>query len=153
MMPGLVALVASGDEVEVHVTGTQAVDEPAACPRHSIFRIASLTKPIGAVLAMLLVEDGVLDLDDRVDPTCPSSPAGGCCAPSSRSSTTPCRPAGITVHDLLTNRLGFGSLMVAPDCSRSSGPRWSTSCGRWDRRGRRRRTAPTSGSGPSARFR
>ena len=47
--------------------GTRAVDDPAPLRRDAIFRIASLTKPIVAVLAMALVDDGLLRLDERVD--------------------------------------------------------------------------------------
>jgi CubicO group peptidase (beta-lactamase class C family) len=35
--------------------------------RDAIFRIASMTKPITAVAAMMLVEDGKLALDEPVD--------------------------------------------------------------------------------------
>src|SRR5689334_9492069 len=67
-VPGLVALVGHGPEiVDVAVLGTPAVDDPTPLQRDAIFRIASLTKPIVAVLAMILVDDGVLRLDDRVD--------------------------------------------------------------------------------------
>lgn len=64
-LPGVVALVARGDDVEVAVLGHQGTDG-APMRRDSIFRGASITKPLTAALAMLLVEDGLLDLDAPV---------------------------------------------------------------------------------------
>ncbi len=61
-IPGLVALVAHRDEVRVVVLGERSLDGPPMT-RDTIFRIASLTKPILAVATMSLVEDGLLDLD------------------------------------------------------------------------------------------
>jgi CubicO group peptidase (beta-lactamase class C family) len=77
--------------------------------RDTIFRIASMTKPILATATMMLVEDGTLTLEEPVDRLLPelgnrrvlrridgplddTVPAG--------------RP--ITVEDLLTNRMGYG---------------------------------------------
>ena len=79
-MPGLVALVARGDDVHVEVLGHAALDDPAPLRRDAIFRIASLTKPIAAAGAMLLVDDGVLSLSDPVDAFCPNWRTGACCA-------------------------------------------------------------------------
>jgi CubicO group peptidase (beta-lactamase class C family) len=47
-MPGLVALVGRGDDVHVEVLGTLAFGQPAPMRRHTIFRIASITKPVTA---------------------------------------------------------------------------------------------------------
>ena len=55
-LPGLVALVGRGDDVHVATLGTPAFGDPAPLRRDAIFRIASITKPITTVAAMLLVE-------------------------------------------------------------------------------------------------
>ncbi len=57
-VPGLVALVARGDQVHVEALGTLAV-AGAPVARDSIFRIASTTKPItgAATMALRLVYD------------------------------------------------------------------------------------------------
>ena len=47
-LPGLVALMARGDEVHVEVLGARSVGDPAPMRRDTIFRIASITKPITA---------------------------------------------------------------------------------------------------------
>ena len=66
-MPGLVALVSRNDDVHVEELGTLAFDNPAPMRRDTIFRIASITKPMTAATLMLLVEDGTVGLDDVVD--------------------------------------------------------------------------------------
>src|SRR5260221_7801633 len=65
-IPGAVALVARGDRTEVAVTGSVAIGG-AAMARDSIFRLASVTKPITAAAVMILVEDDRINLDDPVD--------------------------------------------------------------------------------------
>ena len=66
-MPRYVALVASGGRVWVDVVGAKAFEKSDPMQRDDIFRIASLTKPIAAVGALVLVERGVLRLDEPVD--------------------------------------------------------------------------------------
>jgi len=56
-MPGLVALVSHHDHVHVETLGTLSFGRPAPMKRDTIFRIASLSKPITAVAAMILVEE------------------------------------------------------------------------------------------------
>src|SRR5690348_4169124 len=66
-VPGAVALVAVGDEVEVAVAGSVDTDGTAPMARDTVFRIASITKPITAAAVMMLVDDGRLGLDDPVE--------------------------------------------------------------------------------------
>src|SRR5579863_1531913 len=66
-MPGLAALVSHHDDVHVETLGTMAFGEPAPMQRDSIFRIASITKPIVAVAAMILVEQCKLRLDQSIE--------------------------------------------------------------------------------------
>src|SRR3712207_3334239 len=69
-VPGLVTLIGRRDAVHVEAIGAQAAGgDPMR--RDTIFRIASLTKPIAAVAAMILVEQCKLRLDDPVDPWLP----------------------------------------------------------------------------------
>ncbi|NEE30466.1 beta-lactamase family protein, partial [Streptomyces sp. SID7982] len=58
-MPGAVALVARGERVEAVSAGTAGLAGSAPMRRDSLFRIASITKPIVAAAAMTLVEDGL----------------------------------------------------------------------------------------------
>jgi CubicO group peptidase (beta-lactamase class C family) len=66
-VPGLVALVARGGQVHVTSAGHKAIGDAAPIGREAIFRIASLTKPITGVAAMLLIEDGAMALSDPVE--------------------------------------------------------------------------------------
>jgi CubicO group peptidase (beta-lactamase class C family) len=107
-VPGAVGLVARGDQVEVAAVGSATVGG-APMTRDSIFRIASLTKPVTAAATMMLVEDGLVALADPIarwlpelaDPVVvrtPASPVGDV-VPASRP---------ITVFDLLSSRAGYG---------------------------------------------
>jgi CubicO group peptidase (beta-lactamase class C family) len=107
---GVVWLVARDGQVEVGVSGKLTRDEPAAVDRDSIFRIASMTKPIVAAGALVLVEECRLRLDDSVEDLLPeladrrvlTDARGPIDGP-----TVPAR-APITVRDVLTFRLGLG---------------------------------------------
>ena len=70
-MPGLVALVSRDDDVHVEALGTLAVGNSAPMRRDTIFRIASISKPVTAVAAMILVEECKLRLSDSIEPWLP----------------------------------------------------------------------------------
>ena len=70
-LPGAVALLTHGDDVEVAVVGSHDLEGTAPMARDSIFRIASITRPITAATVMMLVEDGRLGLDAPIDPWLP----------------------------------------------------------------------------------
>jgi CubicO group peptidase (beta-lactamase class C family) len=76
--------------------------------RDSIFRIASMTKPVTAVAVLALAEDGVLRLDDPLDRWLPEL-ADRRVMIDPRGSVADTVPAARqpTVHDALTFRLGW----------------------------------------------
>ena len=76
-VPGAVGLIARGDRVEVEAAGSADVDGTCPMARDSIFRVASITKPIIAAAVMMLVEDGRIALEDPVGQWLPelASPA------------------------------------------------------------------------------
>ncbi|MEV0608716.1 serine hydrolase domain-containing protein [Polymorphospora rubra] len=114
-VPGLVALVSRRDEVHVEAVGTTAVDGDTPMRRDTIFRITSMTKPVTAVAAMILVEECVLRLDDPVDRWLPELADRRVLnrVDGPLDDTVPAeRP--LTLRDLLTMRMGFGHPMVAP---------------------------------------
>src|SRR5262249_46702424 len=115
-IPGLVALVSRDDEVHVEVLGTLSVGGRIPMQRDTIFRIASLTKPITAVAAMILVEECKLRLDESIEPWLPELANRRVLKSISLQpdDTVPALRA-ITVRDLLTYRMGFGSVMAMPD--------------------------------------
>ena len=107
-VPGAVGLMAPGDRVEV-AAGSADVDGTSPMARDSIFRIASITKPITAAAVMMLVEDGRIALEDPVRQWLPelASPAVVRTPASAVDDVVPAvRP--ITVADLLTFRAGYG---------------------------------------------
>ena len=113
---GVAWLVARDGQVEAGLAGTLTRGEPVAVGRDSLFRISSMTKPIVAVAALILVEECRLRLDDPVDELLPEladrrvliDPRGPIDGP-----TVPAR-APITVRDVLTFRLGLGMDFEAP---------------------------------------
>jgi CubicO group peptidase (beta-lactamase class C family) len=115
-MPGLVALVSHHDDVHVETLGTMSFSDPAPMKRDTIFRIASITKPITAVAAMILVEECKLQLDDSIEPWLPEL-ASRRVLKSISSDLADTVPAirAITLRDLLTYRMGFGSVMAMPN--------------------------------------
>ena len=114
-VPGLVALVSHRDHVHVEALGTLAFDGAAPMQRDTIFRAGSIVKPVTAAAAMLLVEDCRLRLDDPVDTWLPELANRRVLRTlaSSLDDTVPAQRA-ITLRDLLTSRMGFGSVMAMP---------------------------------------
>jgi len=114
-LPGLVSLVARGDDVRVDTIGTPSFTDDTPLSRQAIFRIASLTKPIVAVAALALVEEGVLDLKEPIDHLVPELASRRVLRSldAELDDTVPAhRP--ILLEDLLSYRLGFGSVMAPP---------------------------------------
>jgi CubicO group peptidase (beta-lactamase class C family) len=100
-VPGAAALVAHGEAVEIAGVGEL---EP-----QSIVRIASTTKPITASAVMLLVDEGLVALDDPIARWLPelASPQVVRTPESAIDDVVPAtRP--VTVEDLLTFRAGWG---------------------------------------------
>jgi CubicO group peptidase (beta-lactamase class C family) len=115
-MPGLVALVSRGDDAHVEALGAMSFRHPAPMRRDSIFRIASITKPIVAAATMILLEECKLRLDNSVEPWLPELANRRVLKTiaSQLDDTVPAQRA-ITVRDLLTYCMGFGSVMAMPD--------------------------------------
>ena len=114
-VPGIVTLVSRRGEVHVGALGMKAIGESEPMQRDTIFRIASVTKPIVAAAAMILVEECALRLDEPVDPWLPELANRQVlrAIDSPLDDTVPSnRP--ITLRDLLTFRLGIGAVMVFP---------------------------------------
>src|SRR5580658_4767471 len=64
---GVVTLVWRNGEVRhVAALGMRDIEHSLPMQRDTIFRIASMTKPITSVLALILLEEGKLRLDDPI---------------------------------------------------------------------------------------
>ncbi|GGT89136.1 serine hydrolase domain-containing protein [Streptomyces violascens] len=108
-VPGAVGLVACGDRVECAVAGSLDAGGASPMARDSIFRIASIGKPVTAAALMMLVDDGRIALDDPVARWLPelASPMVVRTPSSPVDDVVPAERA-ITVADLLTFRAGYG---------------------------------------------
>ncbi|HET7095723.1 MAG TPA: serine hydrolase, partial [Thermomicrobiales bacterium] len=109
--PGLLFLVAQGSEVHAEAIGMTSFERREPMRRDTIFRITSMTKPITAAAAMMLVEAGKLALDEPVDRLLPELADRRVLKriDGPLDETVPAKRP-ITVRDLLTFRLGFGLL-------------------------------------------
>ncbi|MFF4318007.1 serine hydrolase domain-containing protein [Streptomyces sp. NPDC001568] len=107
--PGAVALVAREGRTECVAVGDAEAGGGTPMARDSLFRIASLTKPVTAAAVMMLIEEGRLapaapvrrwlpELASPMVVRTPGSPVDDV-VPASRA---------ITVEDLLTFRAGYG---------------------------------------------
>ncbi|WP_199552212.1 serine hydrolase [Streptomyces sp. N35] len=117
-IPGLVALVSRGGETHVEALGTMRHEGGAPMRRDTIFRMASVSKPVTMAATMVLLDECRMRLDDPVDEWLPEladrkvlkRPEGPL------DETVPAnRP--ITVRDLMTCTMGLGmdfELMQSP---------------------------------------
>ena len=110
-VPGLVALVACGDQVHVDALGTLAAGGRPV-ERTSLFRIASTTKPITAAATLALVREGLLELDEPVDRLLPELENRRVLRrmDGPLDDALPA-DAPVTVRGLLTFTFGFGMVM------------------------------------------
>lgn len=103
---GMVTLVARDKTiVDVHATGFQDVENKTPMRPDTIFRIASMSKPITSVAIMMLYEEGKLSLTDQVARFIPAfrqqrvvGQDGGATEAARR---------GMTIRDLLSHRSGL----------------------------------------------
>jgi len=115
-IPGLVALVHQRGREHVEAIGTLALDGNTPMRRDTIFRLASMTKPVTAVGAMILVEECQLRLDDPIDTWLPELKDRQVLRTieSPLDDTVPAKRR-ITLRDLFTFRSGYGEVaFVAP---------------------------------------
>jgi CubicO group peptidase (beta-lactamase class C family) len=112
---GMVGLTGQGEACEVFPVGDQAIGGPPV-QRDTIYRIASMTKPITAVAAMMLVDEGRLALHEPIDRLMPEMADRRVLRTltSEIDDTVPAeRP--ITLEDVLTFRLGLGIVFGSPE--------------------------------------
>jgi CubicO group peptidase (beta-lactamase class C family) len=111
---GAVSLVARrGHIVLFEAVGKADIEEGRPMREDSLFRIASMTKPIVSLAVLMLHEEGRFLLDDPVSRFIPELgklrvavvPEGVVVAPEALETVPAARE--ITIHDLLTHRSGF----------------------------------------------
>ena len=115
-LSGAVALIGRGPHAEVVAVGDQSFEAPRLLQRDSLFRITSMTKPITAAATLMLVDEGRLQLGERIDRWLPelAHPRVLRNINGALDDTVPATRA-ITVEDLLTFRCGFGLVLNDAD--------------------------------------
>lgn len=110
--PGVVSVVADARAERVEAIGvtTAGGDEPMR--RDTPFRITSMTKPMVAAVAMMLVDDGTISLADPVERFLPELADQRVLAriDGPLDETVPARRP-VTVEDLLTFKMGYGHIL------------------------------------------
>ena len=107
--PGLVALLAEEGQTRVFAMGSMSLEGQSPVRLDTIFRIASMTKPITAAAAMMLVEEGKLSLEEPIERLAPELAHRHVLKriDGPLDDTVPANRA-ITLEDVLTFRLGWG---------------------------------------------
>jgi CubicO group peptidase (beta-lactamase class C family) len=116
--PGVVAAVGRGGEGYVAAAGVMAVGGPPMRP-DTLFRIASITKPVTAAVVLSLAEDGLVGLEEPVDRLLPElADRRVLRRPDGPLTDTIEAERAVTTRDLLTFTWGFGmqgAMFTAPE--------------------------------------
>lgn len=109
-IPNLIGLIARGDQTHIFPLGRMSRDAGAAAVgRDAIFRIASMTKPLTAAAAMMLVEEGKLRFDEPIERLAPELANRQVLrAPGAELTDTVPANRPITLEDVMSFRLGWG---------------------------------------------
>ena len=103
---GVVTLVVrDGKTVDIHATGYQDLGSSTPMRTDTIFRIASMTKPMTSVAVMMLYEEGKLFLTDPVSKFIPAFKSMQVLEPKAEKPVPATR--AITIRDLLSHRSGL----------------------------------------------
>ncbi|MBL8769947.1 MAG: beta-lactamase family protein [Phenylobacterium sp.] len=118
LLSGMVTLVwRKGEIVQLNTIGQRDIARGLPMERDTIFRIASMTKPVTSVAIMQLVEEGKLRLEDPITKWIPEL-GGMVVLEEATGPVDKTRPAhrDITVEDLLTHRAGlaYGFTSMGP---------------------------------------
>ena len=111
-VPGTVTLVAqNGRIVHFEARGVMDIETKRPMAKDTIFRLASLTKPVTTVAVLMLVEEGKLRLNDPISKFIPAYA-------DVKVAVTPARTVAVsrpvTIRDLLTHTSGFVSPAQIP---------------------------------------
>ncbi|MDW3651524.1 MAG: serine hydrolase domain-containing protein [Bacteroidia bacterium] len=118
-LPGIEAMVIRGGKI-VHNSriGFEDLEKKQPLREGQIFRMASMTKPVTAVAAMILYQEGKFKLDDPVSKYIPefaNTQVLDSLNPEDYSRTTVPANRELTVRNLLTHSSGLGYGFVQPE--------------------------------------
>src|SRR6185436_156953 len=111
--PGIVAAVSKNGASRVVAIGSQGFGDERPMQRDTIFRIASITKPVVAAAALALVEEGRFRLEEPIDRLVPELANRHVLRrlDGPLDDTVPAKRP-ILVRDLLTFTMGMGAIMA-----------------------------------------
>lgn len=114
-IPGAVCLVwRRGELLQLESVGLRDIEAKLPVERGTIFRIASMSKPVISVAAMMLMEQGAMRLDDPIDKWAPEFARMRVLSrPDSPLDDTYPAPRAITIEDLMTHRSGLSYAFTA----------------------------------------
>jgi CubicO group peptidase (beta-lactamase class C family) len=109
VMSGVVTILwRNGEIAQINTIGRRNIERDLPMQRDTIFRIASMTKPVTSVAAMMLVDDGKLSLDDPITRWAPEFKDMQVLKdPEGPLDHTYPAPRDITIDDLMTHRSGL----------------------------------------------
>ena len=116
-VPGLVCLISQRGRTHVEALGSLSIEGKNPMRRDTIFRVASMSKPVTAAATMILIEDGKLQLNEPVDLLLPELANRKVLKrlDGPMEDTVPATRA-ITVRDLLAFTWGYGPIFpVSPN--------------------------------------
>jgi CubicO group peptidase (beta-lactamase class C family) len=117
-LSGAVTLIWRGGEiVRLDTVGRADIEADRPMRRDTLFRIASMTKPVTSVAALMLMEEGAFKLDDPIVKWAPEfADMKVLKSPSGPLDETYPAPREITFDDLFTHRAGlaYGFTSVGP---------------------------------------
>jgi len=113
-MPGIVAALGVGEAPTLFASAGRIADDAGAAPAgpDSLWRVYSMTKPITAMAAMMLIDDGKIRLDQPVSDFIPGFAHMTVLTDPQHSLAS--RPARhpVTIRNLLTHTAGLGYNIV-----------------------------------------
>ncbi len=113
-LPGAAAAVARGtDDAEFLFAGTVGRGRARAIDADSLYRIYSMSKPITAMAAMILIEEGRIGLDQDVGDFIPGFKTLRVAPDSERSLETVPANGPLTVRHLMTHSGGLGYIITS----------------------------------------
>jgi CubicO group peptidase (beta-lactamase class C family) len=108
-IPGVICLVwQRGELQQLAIAGLRNIEKKLPVERDTIFRIASMSKPITSVAALILIDKGVMRLEDPISKWAPEfAQMRVLRRPDGPLEETYPAPRAITIEDLLTHRSGL----------------------------------------------
>lgn len=117
-LAGVVTMIwRRGELIQLNTLGKRNIEAGLPMERGTLFRIASMTKPVTSVAMLMLLEEGEATLCDPITKWAPEFASMRVLnSPTSKLSDTHISPRDITIEDLLTHRAGFsyGFLLSEP---------------------------------------